>query len=295
MPAETPPAGWGDSGFNAAWVFRLSDLVCRFLSTSAVHDAADLVMEWYAGRRPDTLAALESNLRGAFPAMAPAEAERLAVATLRQYGRGVTDYLLGLSRPLPVEPAPGAAERLAACPGGKIFLCAHLGNWEVGGFFLGRDVGRHHVVTFPERDPEVASFREGRRAQAGVTTHTARAGLHNLFALRSVLVAGEAIVVLVDRAAGKDRVAVRFRGRPAWFLRSPAVLASLADVWALPTAVVAGRDGRYRALVGPPCRRPGEGAEPGEVIQRAADWFGDVLEQYPDQWYNFFPYWREAP
>jgi len=295
MPAETPPAGWGDSGFNSAWTFRVSDLACRLLPPEAIRTAAESVMDWYAGRRPDTLAALESNLRGAFPGMTPARTEALALSTLHNYGRGVADYLRGLSHPPPIDPAPGAWEALQACPGGKVFLCAHIGNWEVGGFFIGRVVGPHHVVGFPERDRAVEEFREKRRATAGLTTHMARSGLHNLFTLRRVLEGGEAVILLVDRAAGKDRVEVRFRGRPAWFLRSPAVLASLADVWALPTAVVAAGGGRYRALVGPPCRHPGETVAPGEVIQRAAGWFGEVLEQYPDQWYNFFPYWREAP
>ena len=45
-----------------------------------------------------------------------------------------------------------AAEALAACPGGKVLLCAHLGNSEVGGFFVGGRLGRHHVVSFPEAD-----------------------------------------------------------------------------------------------------------------------------------------------
>ena len=31
------------------------------------------------------------------------------------------------------------------------------------------------------------------------------------------------------------------------------------------------------------------------AMQRAADYFSGILERYPDQWYNFFRYWREEP
>ncbi len=30
-------------------------------------------------------------------------------------------------------------------------------------------------------------------------------------------------------------------------------------------------------------------------MQKVADFFSGVLERYPDQWYNFFRYWREGP
>lgn len=296
MRAEDPRARWGaGSGANRAWVFAVADAACRILPRPVRYAAADSLAEWYGGRSPTTLAALESNLRGAFPDRPAAWAEAMALATLRRYLRGVADYLAGLPDPPVVEEGPGARETLEACPGGKVMLCAHLGNWEVGGFFLGNRLGRHHVVSFPEADAGVGDFREARRADAGLVTHTARAGLHNLFTLRSVLEGGESVVVLVDRAAGRDGVEVVFRGRRTRFLRSPAVMASLADVWAVPTAVVALGPGRYSALVGPPCRRRGEAAGPAEVMQRAAAWFSDVLERHPDQWYNFFPFWQEEP
>lgn len=294
MPADDPRTRWrAGSGANRAWVFGVADTACRLLPRRWRYAAADSLAEWYGGRSPGTLSALEANLRGAFPDLTPAGAEALALSTLRRYLRGVADYLAHLSDPPLVEEGAGSAAHLGACPGGKVLLCAHLGNWEVGGFFIGGRLGRHHVVSFPEADRGVGAFREARRADAGLVTHVARSGLHNLFDLRSVLEGGESVVVLVDRAAGRDAVEVTFRRRRARFLRSPAVMASLADAWALPTAVVALGPGRYSALVGPPCRSRGERVDPAVVMQRAADWFSDVLERYPDQWYNFFPYWQE--
>ncbi len=285
---------WQPSGMNNRWVFLAADLGCRLFRRESLYRISDAVMDWYLGRHPEVLAAIESNLRGAFPGMERLRAEALALRTVFNYGHGVVDYLRGLADPPVVRPAPGADALLDKDFGAKVLLCAHMGNWEVGGFFIGRAVGPHTVVAFPERDPGVESFRASRRAAAGLTTLSAGQGLHNLFALRRVLERGEAVIALVDRAVGRDRVEVRFRGRRAGFLRSPATLATLADTWVLPAVVVAEGPGVYTALVGEPCRRPGESATAETVMQRAADFFGAVLERYPDQWYNFFPFWEEA-
>ena len=295
MSAENPYERWQSSGTNSRWVFYAAGLGCRILPRQRLYRVSDSLMEWYAARRPELLCHLEHNLLHAFPAMARSRAEELAFDTLQNYGRGVVDYLRGLFDPPEVTPDPAGAIRLKACEGAKVLLCAHMGNWEIGGIALGRDIGPHTVVSFPESDAGVEAFRKKRRLAAGLTTFNAGGGLGNLFGLRSVLARGETVIVLVDRSVGKDSVQVRFRERSTTFLRLPALLAELADAWALPAAVMADGPGRYVALVGEPCRRPNEHCGPGVVMQRAADFFGQLLERYPDQWYNFFEYWREAP
>ncbi len=295
MSAETPYGRWQSSGTNSRWVFYASGIGCRILPRRRLYRVSDSLMEWYAARHPELLCHLEHNLVGAFPEVAPERAEALAFNTLQNYGRGVVDYLRGLFDPPEVLVDPASASRLKACNGAKVLLCAHMGNWEIGGMVLGRDIGPHTVITFPESDAGVEEFRKKRRASAGLTTFTVGGGLGNLFGLRAVLQRGETVIVLIDRSVGKDGVRVAFRGREATFLRSPALLAEIGDAWALPAAVMSEGPGLYRAIVGEPCRVLGEKCEARTVMQRAADFFSGVLERYPDQWYNFFRYWREAP
>ncbi len=295
MSAKAPYEHWQASGTNSRWVFYAAGLGCRLLPREKLYRVSDSLMDWYLGKHPELLGSLEHNVLGAFPAMERKLAEALAEETLKNYGRGVVDYLRGLFDPPEVVEDPDGARRLASCHGAKVLLCAHMGNWEIGGMALGKNIGAHTVVSFPERDAGVETFRQRRRAAAGLATFTAGGGLQNIFDLRSVLARGETVIVLVDRSVGKDGVQVRFRGRSAAFLRSPALLAELAGAWAIPAAVMAEGPGRYVALVGEPCRRPGERCAADVVMQRSADFFGKLLERYPNQWYNFFRYWREAP
>ena len=291
MSAADVHASWGGSAFNRGLVFRLAEMGCKVLGRRGALAASDSLMDWYQGASPGTAAAVASNLRLAFPSLPARDVEDLAARTFRNYGRGVVDYLTAEAHPPVILPDDGSEERLRSVTGGKILVTSHMGNWEVGGLLLGRTVGPHAVVGFPERDPGVESFRKTKRGSAGLQTLSARSGLATLFQLREILGRGESIVVLADRNAGTDSQEVVFRGRPSRFLRSPALLARLASVPLMPTAVMAEEPGRYRAFVGAPVM-PGE---PSAVMQEVADFFGDVLERYPDQWYNFFRYWREEP
>jgi lauroyl/myristoyl acyltransferase len=292
MSAEKTYAGWNVSGFNRGWIFRLSNFGCGLLPRRALYAVSDSLMDWYQGFRPNVADAVGDNLLRAFPNFTKAEAERIAAGTFRQYGRGVVDYLRAFRDPPRVTPVEGATERLASVPGGKILVAAHMGNWEVGGHFIGRVIGHHIIVGFPERDGGVEKFRQERRQSAGHTTLIARQGLATLFKLRSALERGESVVVLADRAVDSDRIEVTFRGRRSNFLKSPALLAQLAQVPLVPVAVVCEGQGEYSAHVGRPIH-PSTDGDAAPLMEQVADFFGTILERYPDQWYNFFPYWRE--
>jgi lauroyl/myristoyl acyltransferase len=295
MSAADPTARWQAGGYNNRWVFRLSDAGCRTFSRSALYTIADSVMEWYQGRRPDTFDALADNLSKAFPARSRREVEALASATLRNYAHGVVDYLRGARDPATVTAEAGADAMIASLTGGAILVTAHMGNWELGGTYLGRSVGPHWIVGFPERDAGVETFRRERRQASGHTTLNVGMGVEGMMGLRRALEAGGRMVVLVDRAIGRDAVGVTFMGRPANFLKSPAVFSLMTGAPIVPVAVMCTAPGRYESHVGEPYRTEECGSDPGAAMQRAADFFSRLLERYPDQWYNFFRYWREEP
>jgi KDO2-lipid IV(A) lauroyltransferase len=189
-----------------------------------------------------------------------------------------------------VIPEDGPGVRFLWSGRAKIIVTAHMGNWEVGGFHLGEILGPHWILAFPERDPGVDRLREAKREEFGLTSLHGGRGVGGLMELRQVLARGETVIVLVDRPIGKDRQEVIYRGRKTPFLRSPGLLAELAGVPVVPVAVMAEEPGTYRALAGEPTLSAGDPAAP---LQAAADFFSATLERYPDQWYNFFPYWEE--
>lgn len=290
MSTDNVHREWDSATFNRGWVFQLSDLFCRNLPRTALYAISDNLMEWFSGWRPETFRALCDNLGKAFPSLPGGGAEDLAIRTLRSYGRGVVDYLHAENQPPTVVPSPASAKETLALPGGKILVTAHMGNWEVGGSFLGSAIGPFCLVGFPEPDAGVEAFRRRKRERGGHRTLIVGRGVSTPFHLRHALDSGESVVVLVDRAVGKDSVEVSFRGRKARFLKSPALLSHLTGCPVVPVAVMAEGGGDYTAYLGPAAAA---GEDSGEAMQRAADFFGAILERYPDQWYNFFRYWRE--
>ncbi|MEW6756698.1 MAG: lysophospholipid acyltransferase family protein [Acidobacteriota bacterium] len=295
MPDRAPSVPWGGGPLNRGWLLGLGEAVAPALSQRVSRALAESLAEAYAAHVPEARRALASNLRGAFPGLPPGGPEELAVRTLRAYARGVSDYLRASADPPRVFPQSPEASKRIASKGGKVLVTAHLGNWEVGGAFLAESVGPHWILGFPEPDPGLERFRSRRRERQGHRYLPADAVLQALPALRSSLERGESAVVLADRALGRDRAPVAFRGRPAHFLRSPALLASLAGVPLVPVAVMAEEDGTYTAWVGEPAWCGGDDGSVRAALQGTADFFGAVLERYPDQWYTFYPYWQEGP
>jgi KDO2-lipid IV(A) lauroyltransferase len=290
MRGEAIYERWGTSPVNTRRVMALSDFFCRVLPRPALYALADASQDWYTRHHPELLGVLEGNLRGAFPAWSGEQVTSAARRIPVTYLRGVVDYLRARRSPPQVIPDQGAGARILTGPGAKIVVTAHMGNWEVGGFYIGGAIGPHWILAFPERDPGMDRLRDAKREQFGLTSLRGGRGVAGLMELRGLLNRGESVIVLCDRPIGKDRNEVTFRGRRTPFLRSPGLLAQLTGVPVVPVAVVAEGPGMYRIMVGEPTLAQGD---PGAPIQAAADFFSGVLEEYPDQWYNFFPYWEE--
>ncbi len=292
MSADSVYSSWETNQFNNRWVFRLSGWGCRLLPQRTLYALSDSIMEWFQGYRPSTAAAVADNLAKAFPQKSRAQIESLAGRTFQSYGRGVVDYLHA-GNGSEVVPRGAALAIMKSLAGGAILVTAHMGNWEVGGAFLGKAIGPHMMVGFPEKDEGVEDFRRAKRETSGHTTLFVGMGVSGMLRLRRGLESGQRMVVLADRALGKDAVGVTFRGRPANFLKSPSVFSLMTGVPLVPVAVMRDGPGAYSAYVGEPYTTAECRGSSGEAMQRSADFFSDILERYPDQWYNFFRYWRE--
>jgi lauroyl/myristoyl acyltransferase len=295
MSQDSVYENWGDSGFNTALVFRLSNLACRLLSQQALYAAAENIFDWHQAWKLETIAAVTDNLAKAFPDRDRYDVESWASRTFTNYARGMVDYLRASFDPPVVEAETAGAERRLASGGGQILVTAHMGHWEIGGGHMGKTSKRHWVVGFPERDGGVEAFRESWRSSSGHSAIMAGKGLSTPFAVRRALDAGDNVVVLVDRATSRDRVPVAFRGRRAFFLKSPALFSALTGAPLTPVAVMREGPRRYSAHAGQPVTAKPTEESARAVMQHAADFFGAILERYPDQWYNFFRYWQEAP
>ena len=109
---------------------------------------------------------------------------------------------------------------------GIILVTGHYGNWEIGSVLMRRDrePAAHDHGDGRGRTPEVNRLRREIRDRLGVDTIEVRQSLDTALQIRRRLADNHVVAMLMDRHLGRDRVEVPFLGRPAWFLRTPALM-----------------------------------------------------------------------
>ncbi len=245
-------------------------------------------------------AALLDNLRGLFPERPQADLERLALLTYRTYAKDTIDFIRSLSiSAADVGALVGrndTAEFETALKAGRgaIAASAHFGGWELGGVLLRLGGYPVSLVVMAEPSPVVNRLRRQFRASFGIDTIEIRRHLDTALKIRRLLGENQIVGMLLDRHVGKDRVAVEFFGRRAYFLRTPALMGFLTGAPLVPSFVYRDDDESIAAICGKPIHVEDTGNREVDV-QRATQAFAHALEEQirlrPHCWFQFYPFW----
>lgn len=168
----------------------------------------------------------------------------------------------------------------------NILLTAHCGNWELGGIYL--KVSKIPFVVFaqPEEDPYVEELRKKVREKFGIETHYIDANESLPFVAKRILQEGKNIIMLGDRAYKNDYVPVKLFQEWVCFLRSPYLLAKWINVPIYPIYFMYDK-GKYKGYL---FNKIDPKLSLEEMAQEFAKTMEEILWNYPEQWYNFFPY-----
>ncbi len=228
--------------------------------------------------------------------------------TFQNYGQYLLDYMV-MHRLRPsnkerwVEEEAGAHHMMEALDGGKGAICItpHLGNWEIGGLLFSFRGGSLNVLTLDERDADTRSFREEMRRRRGIKIlyinpkdDSPMAILDAVKALRR----NEILAMLGDRIESQKTMVFDFFGKKTVFPIGVAILAMATEAPVLPVFVVMEKNRKYRGIIEPPISfnpssRKDREAVIREGMERLIKKFEGYIEKYPDQWYNFYLYWKE--
>jgi KDO2-lipid IV(A) lauroyltransferase len=251
----------------------------------------------------ETRAAIADNLTAVFPGESPAALERRARGVLRAYAYDVIDFIRALSTPREVldgvfDYHPNDAKMIVdilAQGRGLILVSGHYGNWEAGSAFLRRVVNVPlTIMAKTEADPEVNRQRREIRELLGVESIEIGKSLDTALQIRRRLAANHVVAFLMDRHIGRDRVAVDFLGRRAWFLQTPVLMGFMTGAPLVPCFIERTAPARFRVLAGTPIVVPRD--RPREqAIAEGAQTFAAQLEarvrEHPELWYHFYRYW----
>ena len=298
------PRRWTLHGLNNGAIFRMTVAGVRWLPKGASYAIGDSGT-WLASRlMRATRAAVGDNLRAVFPDEPPAALERRARRTLQAYARDTIDFVRALSldderATALFDPPPEYLQRfnqLLAQGRGAILVTGHYGNWEIGSVLMRRVLLLPlTIVGMAEASPEVSRLRREIRDRLGVDTIEVRQSLHTALEIRRRLSDNGIVAMLMDRHLGRDRVQVTLLGRPAWFLRTPALMGYLSGAPLMPCFIHRTESQpAFSVFLGEPIvvaiDRPRD-----EAIQQAAQQFADQLSarvrRHPEYWYQFYRYW----
>ena len=185
-------------------------------------------------------------------------------------------------------------EELCAGEKGFIQLSSHVGNYELVGYTL-VSPRRINALMFGGETATIMQNRAALFGQTGVRMVPVSEDLSHIYVLNNALADGEIASLPGDRVFGSQKtVECTFFGEKAKFPAGPFVLAVQREAPVLTVFVM--KEGRrdYKVLLE---RLPeSEGKTRQERVQALADAYASTLEkvvrQYPDQWYNFYDFWK---
>ncbi len=183
---------------------------------------------------------------------------------------------------------------------GAILLGSHLGSFEAL-----RAASRKHDLDLIV----IADFENARRLSAILSLFGDNSRTRFLDAsgdrltlglqVKEALAKGALVAILADRAGHGRAVDVEFFGEKARFPIGPYLLAALAECPVYFTTAFYSAPNRYELLCEPLAERiviPRHKRE--EAVSRYAQLYAARLEYYsktyPDNWFNFFPFWENA-
>jgi len=231
------------------------------------------------------------------------EVEESARAMLGHHSRSWIDLLRFSARPPKdldaVVPRRSGTEHLLAARDagrGAILLTAHVGNFEIGGFFLGAIGLKVAVVYLPDPSPVVERDRTAARDRLGIRSLPLTSELSPVKILRS-LEEGYFVAIQGDRDYGGNGRTLPFLGREVSFPVGPFRIAAAARVPILPVFVLREEGGTYRTRVEAPIRvEAASRGEREEAETAAMTAFVSILErtvrEYGEQWYTFSRFWE---
>ena len=247
-------------------------------------------------------AALIANQRIVAPGLSERDRRALALRTYRTYAREMSDYFRSLSMDRGqlsslLEPLI-TIDPLKAEGKGVLLVTGHIGNLELGAVLLQALYNyRLTVVVLPEMDPAVNALRRRMRASLGIESLEVREAVDTALRIRSRLAENRVVVLVCDRALGRDQIDVEFFGRRTHFLRTPALLSCLTGAPMVPSFILRQPDGRYVGSSTEPIRVPRTGDRDANV-RAAMQAFASLLEakvaEYPHLWYQFYSYWGDT-
>jgi predicted LPLAT superfamily acyltransferase len=172
-----------------------------------------------------------------------------------------------------------------------------VGNFELSGYLLYQDKKRMHALIFGEEAKEALNNKTKTLRTNNIDVVPVSSDMSHIFVLNNALQKGEIVSLPCDRNFGSDKsVECDFLNGKADFPQGAFALAAMFDVPIITVFVMKEKTFGYRIYVKPLSTEGCEHLSKREKISRMTQTFASELEsivrKYPEQWFNFYDFWK---
>jgi predicted LPLAT superfamily acyltransferase len=178
---------------------------------------------------------------------------------------------------------------------GGLLLSAHLGNWEIAGHLLQRLKAPVYIVMFDGEHESLKTYLKSIKAESKANIIVLKEDLSHIYEISDALKRNGLVCMHADRFLDGNRILrTKLLGSDANFPAGPFAMAAtlkvpVSFVFAMKVSAL---QYHFHAT---PIRWAGSG-EKGKEMQFMLEEFAGEMEkrirQYPEQWYNYYDFWK---
>ena len=182
---------------------------------------------------------------------------------------------------------------LAHRPEGFMQFSAHMGNYEIAGYTLVAEK-RLNALVFADEKESVMENRSKIFSGTNINMIGIKEDMSHLFEINNALADGEIVSMPADRIFGSQKnIVIPFLGQDARFPVGPFAVATMRGLDCLAVNVMKTATKQYTIYVTPlDYDKAASRKEQTEGLARAyVAELERIITKYPEQWYNYFPFW----
>ena len=178
---------------------------------------------------------------------------------------------------------------------GFLVLSSHVGNYEVAGYSFEASKKKFNALVFSGESKEVMKNRERILSENNINMIEVKEDMSHIFQINSALESGDIVSIPADRIFGSPkRLECTFFGERVFFPLGPFALTCSKQIPAIALFVLKENSSDYKVYI-----RKLHAPTDGKLSERAASLAQNfasevesVLKNYPEQWFNYYDFWK---
>ena len=192
-------------------------------------------------------------------------------------------------------------DKIAETGKGGILISAHIGNWEIAGQLLNRLNTTFNILMYENERESIKQYMDGVEKKKNVNIIAIKDGeLGHIIELHNAFSNNELVVMHGDRfREGVKTYEADFLGKSAHFPAGPFIMAAKFAVPVTFVFAVKESSSHYHFFATEPIQlkrtRSDEQTDIAAkgLLQNYISEFEKMVHRYPEQWFNYYPFWKE--